>query len=139
MLIVEQIKKELVSARKSKDQAAVNILSLVLGEIQMAALKADSVEVDAIIKKVIKSNNITLESAGDRSEVITNLKKENEILQKFLPQKMTIGQIEDEIKISGLELDSNVGKSMGKTIKMLKEKGLEFDSKDVNQAIKNLL
>lgn len=137
-MLEETIKSELRKARKNRDETAVNILSLVLGEIQTALTRNDLTEDDklSIIKKVVKSNNTSLKSAGQEyAEVAVTLKKENEILEAFLPQKLSVDQIADHIMTEFTELDSNFGKSMGMVIKMLKEKGLEFDATNVKAAI----
>ena len=137
-MIEETIKNELRKARKNRNEVAINILSLVLGEIQTALTRKDLEEDDklAIIKKIIKSNNTSLKSAGQEyAEMAVTLKKENEILEAFLPQKLSVDQIVGIIKADFVESEPNFGKFMGMVIKNLKEKGLEFDATSVKAAI----
>lgn len=139
--MIDKIKTELLTARKNRDKLAVNVLGLVLGEIQTASVAKDLTEQDelSIIKKIIKSNNTTIKALKESGTDFQELEQENEILNQFLPQQLTCEQIEKIIAEHGITLDSNVGKSMGMAIKVLKKEGHEFDANDVREAIQKLL
>ncbi len=90
MTLQEQIKKDLTSAMKAKDEAKKNAIRVIMGEFARASTKilSDS-DVISILKKLIKSEKETLDQKGDTtdSEFI-------KIIENYLPQMAS----EEEIK-----------------------------------------
>jgi len=138
MTLLKILKEELEKARKDRNKIAVNILGVVLGEIQNISVGKELTEDDElnIIKKTIKSNNITIKAALEEGRTADEvLDQENSILGKFLPQEMTVEQIKQFMVEENIELDANTGKSMGIVIKALKKAGHSFNSNNVKEAI----
>jgi len=136
-MIEETVKSELLKARKNRNSIATSILSVVLGEIQTAATKQELKDEDklTIIKKILKSNKTTLKSTEEKNAQFSILTKENEILEEFLPKKLSVENITNIIEEQKLGLGDNPGKAMGVVIRALKAAGHEFDAGDVKKAI----
>jgi uncharacterized protein len=90
MSLQEKIKAELKVSMKAKDTERTGAIRILIGEFQRQPVKELTDEhVLAIIKKLVKSENELLASAGkDGSEYLT-------ILEGYLPQQVN----EDEIRI----------------------------------------
>ena len=99
MGLVETIKEKLLAARKNRDELAKNVLSVVLGDIQIQqgrfAQKGAVTEEQAekIVEKLIKSNEETMHCFPNDTSIV-KLETENAILTALLPIKAT----EDEIR-----------------------------------------
>ncbi len=101
-MIIEQIKKEQLEARKAKNTIKTNLYTTLLGEIQTAVIgTSNSVDVkqtnnitdDVVIKvinKFIKNIKETLSLRPDDFTATTELT----LLETFLPQKLS----EEELK-----------------------------------------
>ena len=108
-----------------------NILKLVVSEMQRiesVKVKPTDEVIINIIKKLIISNEQTNAARFDEKLV-----QENEILSAFVPK--TISKEEILKVLAGIALDENLGKATGQACRILKEKGLIFNSKDVNELI----
>ncbi len=90
MRIQEQIKQDLKQAMKEKDDEKKNTLRIVMGEFGRAEAKELSDdEVVKIIKKMIKSEQESLEQSGKPAD-----SRYIEILESYLPQLAS----DDEIR-----------------------------------------
>lgn len=123
MSILEQIRADSVSARKSGDKLKSGLLVTLLSEAQSVGKNANRETTDeetiAVIKKFIKNCNQTAELARDNIMAEVNAYKEIEILDSYLPKQLT----EDEIKIiiSGLKAGEIMEPSMKNIMAYFKE------------------
>lgn len=141
-MLVDEIKQRIQAAMKAGNTLEKEVLRVVLGEIQTEEArgkKADDALATRILKKLVKSNRETLESATD-AEQKTALQGEIAILQELLPRSMSVDEIvaalapvADAIRAAG-----NDGQGTGIAMKHLKASGAEVDGKDVAQAVKAL-
>ena len=110
-MIIKQIKKEQLEARKAKNTIKINLYTTLLGEVQTAVIgTSNSVDVkqtnnitdDVVIKvinKFIKNINETLSLRPDDFTATTELT----LLETFLPQKLSekeLKQIIANLKIA---------------------------------------
>lgn len=95
--------------RNADNVIGFNILTLLVGELETAAKRDGSAVTDdkviAAAKKLIKSNSESIR-LGARAD---KLEKENDVLQKFLPQELTADQIHGIIVASSA---TNIGEAM---------------------------
>jgi len=142
IVLVDQIKQRIQAAMKAGNTLEKEILRVALGEIQTEEARgaqADDALATRILKKLIKSNRETLESATDAEQKST-LESEIAILQQLLPRSLSVEEIAaalapvaDAIRAAG-----NDGQATGVAMKHLKASGAEVDGKDVAQAVKAL-
>ncbi len=150
MSLKKKIDEKLNEALKAKDKNTYPTLRLIVSAIKDAEIAArtkgqkeisDS-EITAILKKMIKQRNESCEvyKKAGREELLTNEKKEINVINVFLPKQMS----EEETKKICAEVIKSVGassmKDMGKVMGILKSKHADnLDFSKVSTIIKSLL
>lgn len=141
MALKDEIKQRMFAAMKAQKTVEKEILRVATGEITMAIARAEGgtiseEEVQAILKKLVKSNREAL-AAGPDAERKANLEEEISIIESLLPKRLSVpeivtllGSVAPQIKAA-----AGPGPAMGVAMKALKAAGAEVDSKDVAAAI----
>lgn len=143
MALVDQIKARMFAAMKAGNVVEKEILKVAMGEITTDAARAerkgDDAEAQAILKKLVKSNEETIEASQDETQKAT-LRAEVEVLNTFLPKSLglaeivaTLAPVADAIKAAG-----NDGQATGVAMKHLKSLAAEVNGKDVSAAVRQL-
>jgi uncharacterized protein YqeY len=142
-MLVDQIKARMFQAIKTGQHLEKEILRVAVGEITTEAARpgrqGSDEEAQAILRKLVKSNEETLASTTDEEKRATLL-KENEILAGFLPKSMTPEEIAAALApvVPQIKAAGNDGQAMGVAMKQLKSLGAVVSGKDVTLAIKEL-
>ena len=143
MALVDQIKARMFAAMKAGNVVEKEILKVAMGEITTEAArdgrKGDDAEAQAILKKLVKSNEETIEASQDETQKAT-LRAEVEVLNTFLPKSLGLAEIvaalapvADAVKAAG-----NDGQATGVAMKHLKSLAAEVNGKDVSAAVRQL-
>ena len=147
MSLVEVMRDKVKVAMKSGNVVEKSILKLILGDCdtllnsaQQGGKPLTDEQVSKIIRKIILSNNETLQDercknlSEDKKLIIL---KENEILESLLPKLLTQDQIRE--KISSIEADIKSAKSEGQAVgvamKLLKQSNEAVDGNDVKAVV----
>lgn len=122
-MLIEKIKKDLTEAMKNGNDVQKMALRMIMGEIPRLNLKAGQVANDeqilSIIKKLIKSEKMTLSYSGQDEALSEYIN----ILEGYLPQMMTQDEIIAWIKENiDMENFNPPVKAMGMIMKELKGK-----------------
>ncbi len=131
------------AAMKAGNVVEKEILKVAMGEITTEAArdgrKGDDAEAQAILKKLVKSNEETIEASQDETQKVT-LRAEVEVLNTFLPKSLGLAEIvaalapvADAVKAAG-----NDGQATGLAMKHLKSLAAEVNGKDVSAAVRQL-
>lgn len=141
MSLPAEIKKAMFAAMKAKNTVEKEILRVSLGEIDTAISRSpdetiSDAEVQAILKKLIKSNREAHDATPDEA-TRAKLIEENHILERFLPQTLSVEQIVSALSEVAEQIKAapNQGPAMGIAMKVLKATGAEVNAPDVTQAI----
>tara|TARA_R110000796_G_scaffold162503_2_gene279285 strand:- start:3539 stop:3931 length:393 start_codon:yes stop_codon:yes gene_type:complete len=129
MRLEEQIKKDMVSAMKERNEVARDILRVLRGELQRNFITED-VDVIKIVKKLIE--NIRENGDDDDGEI--------DVLDKYLPKQMTESQMRHVVKevINDDAIDSMSG--MGVIMTHFKNKHAgTYDGRVLSIIVKNEL
>lgn len=122
-MLIEQIKKDQITARKERNAVASTLLTTLLGEANMVAKNQQrdvptNDEVQAVIKKFLKGNTETqavLRKSGEASNGALGIAMaEQKILEGYMPKQLSeaeIGSILEDAIAQGTAL--NVGALMG--------------------------
>ena len=133
-----QVKKDM--SGDVKVQAMV--LTTLIGEVEGIAKKkaVDDTIIEQIITKFIKGNRETQMHTTDAT-IARGLFLENQILESFLPQQLTEGELSDAIgKIVEVYHDTPDMINMGMVMKELKAQyGGQYDGKMASQLVKDQL
>lgn len=143
MALVDQIKARMFKAMKAGNVTEKEILRVAMGEITTDAArpgrKGDDDEAQAILKKMVKSNEESLAASQDDAQK-AQLRAELAILNDFLPKTLGVSEIvaalapvQDAVKGAG-----NDGQATGVAMKHLKSLGALVNGKDVSEAVRTL-
>lgn len=145
-MLKEEIQKQLKEAMKSRNEARVRTLRMVISAIKNFEVEkmgdATDEEVVQIIQKEAKKRREAIEEyeKAGRDDLARSEREELEILMEYLPKQMS----EDEIRSAALEVIREVGasslKDLGKVMKVLmpRVKG-RADGKVVNRIVRDIL
>ncbi len=132
MSLKEKISADYMTAFKSKNVVAKNLLSVIKGEIQTQEKNTgvetlSDEEVTKILNKTVKSLKETIEKGGETSKV------ELEIIEGYLPKQLSREDIVTkvtELKVAGV---TNIGQIMKEFA------SLPVDRKIVSEVIKEVM
>ena len=142
-MLIDDIKKRIIVAVKTKNTQERDILKVVLGDLQIQETrKGDDLtdaEAQQIIRKVIKGNGEMITAVEDAA-VVERMNQEIAILESLLPQSLSVEEIvaaldpvADAVKAAG-----NDGQATGVAMKHLKSSGAEVQGKDVSAAVRQM-
>lgn len=143
MSLKEKLAEDLKQAMKNKDEIAKNTVQLTRAAIlqiekdQKVVLDDEGI-IDVIAKELKKRKDALPEfEKSGRQDLIININKEMEILIGYLPQQLTIQELEVIVKEAIEATGASSAKDMGKVmaIVMPKIKG-RADGKSVNEIAK---
>ncbi len=138
-MLIDEMKQRMFAAMKAKNVVEKEILRTAIGEITRTGEDASDEKVLAVLKKMTKSCQDTLELTADdaQQEVI---RQEIAILAAFGPKTLSVeeivaelGVVADQIRAAG-----NDGQATGVAMKHLKSTGANAGGKDVAVAVKQL-
>lgn len=143
MALVDQIKARMFQAMKAGNNVEKEILRVAMGEITTDAArpgrKGDDDEAQAILKKLVKSNEESLQASQDEAQKAT-LHAEIEVLNGFLPKSLGVDEIVAALApvAEAVKSAGNDGQATGVAMKHLKSLGAVVNGKDVSAAVRNL-
>lgn len=146
MSLKEKLLEDLKSAMRDKDEVKKNA-------VQMARAAMLQVEKDSkvildddgvieIISKEVKKRKDALPEyeKGGRQDLVNNLKAEIDVLMKYMPEQLSVSELEPIVKMAITEVGASSPRDIGKVMQYVlpKVKG-RADGKVINQMIKNIL
>lgn len=147
MSIKEQLMADFKEAMKAHDEVAKNTISLARAAVKQYEVdnreELDDAGVIAILTKQVKMRKDALadfEKAG-RTDLTEAYNAEIEVLNKYLPEQMSVDEIRDVVKETAAALGitggrENMGKLMGPVMGKLKGKA---DGNTVREAVQEFL
>ena len=138
--------EDLISAMKNKDKDTLTVLRSIKGAMQLEEInlhhEVNDEEFIGIISKQIKTRKESLVEfeKANRNDLIDQTKKEIEVLNKYLPEQLSEGEILNIINQAFNEVkpssQSDMGKIMGLVSPKLKGRA---DMSQVSKVIKEKL
>ncbi len=151
MSIQQQISNDLKQAMRNKETEMVSVLRMLISAIknkEIAVRKGEDVsltneQVIQILRSEIKKrkDSITAYKQGDRHDLADKEEKEIKIIEKYLPEQMSDGEIEKVVR-EIIEMHGNAsvqkdfGKIMGQVMARVKGKA---DGGRVSEVVKKVL
>lgn len=142
----DKIKKDLVTSMKEQDKFKLSVLRMLKSAIQSEEInKKDSLtddEVLNVIKKQLKVRNASLEEYKiyNRVDLVESLSKEIEILKSYLPEELSLDELNKIIDDKFTEINPSSIKDMGKIMKEVSNIiGTRADMSLVSKIIKDKL
>jgi len=152
MDFLDRISKELAEAMKSKEEGRellVSVLRMIKAAVKNAEIakrgtgkELTNDDVVAVLSSMVKQRKESVEqySNVNRKDLADKETREVEIIQKYLPQQLTLEELELLIRSSIEETGVTGIKEIGKLMKALmpKVKG-KADGKEVNERVRDIL
>jgi len=146
MSLNEKLAEDLKSAMKGRDGLRVGVLRLLRTRVKEAAVeKREELSDDEVLKVIVseakkRREAIELFEQGGRGDLATREKQEIEVLESYLPPKLT----EDEVKALAVEAISEVGamdpRDLGKVMQVLMPKvAARCEGSLVSKTVRELL
>ena len=119
----EKILNDLKTAMKNQDKEALSVIRMVKGSMQLEEInlkrELSDDEVVGVIAKEIKTRRDSIKEfiRGNRQDLVEATENEIKILEKYLPEQLTLEEveniIEDAIKSIEVKGMQDMGKIMG--------------------------
>ncbi|WP_250277345.1 GatB/YqeY domain-containing protein [[Clostridium] colinum] len=146
MSLKEQLFADLKEAMKQKDNILKDTIQMVRAGIlqiekdQKIELEDDGV-IEVIIKEIKKCNDVLpdFEKSG-RQDLIDELNQKLTILKSYLPEQLSVDEINQIVLCAIKETNSSSMKDMGKVMKLVSDKTKgRADNKTISEVVKKLL
>lgn len=145
-MLKETLLEDLKSAMKEKDTVTKNTIQMARAAILQVEkdkqITLEDSDILTILAKEVKKRKDSLVDyeKGGREDLVEQIKKEIQVLEKYLPKPLSREELEKEIKEIVQEQNATSMKDMGKVMKVAKEKiGTRADGKEINEIVKSLL
>lgn len=146
MELQQQIEQALKSAMREKNETKRDALRMLLTALKLKEkeLKRQpaEAEIQQTITSLIKQRRDSAEQyrAGGREELAAKEEAEIIVLQAFLPQQLSVGELEKLVEEAIAEAGAASPKEMGKVMKVLMPKTAgRADGKQVNEMVRKKL
>ena len=123
MALLEQLSKDMVEAMKNKDSFTLGVIRLAKGAIQLEGInkkkELTDEDVVSVISKQIKMRNdsITEFSKANRTDLVEQNKKEIEILSKYMPEQLSLDEVNKILDDAFAQINPTSSKDMGLIMK----------------------
>ncbi len=146
MSLLKKLDEDLKTAMKSSDNLKVSVLRMAKAAIKNKQIELShelsDEEVISVFSTLAKQRRESIElfEKGGRTDLAEKEKKELSIIQSYLPEQLSIAEIEDIISKAILDSGASGLKDMGKVMRLVMPalKGAA-DGKIVNEKVKELL
>lgn len=149
MTLHEKIEKDYVSAYKEKDQLKLSVLRLLKTAAKNRLVElcrthgtlTDDEFMDVLLKQAKqRQDSIAQYMDAKREDLAQREQAELEVLQTYLPKKMSEEELESAISEAISHTSAQSGKDMGKVMKYMMEKYKgTFDGKKLSETVKSRL
>ena len=144
--MLEKFNKDIINAMKAKDQTRLTVLRMVKGAMQLDSINNkkelnDELLIDNISKQIkLRNDSIAEFEKANRNDLVEKNKEEIEILKEYLPQQLTIEEIDKVLDEAFDKVHPTSAKDMGSIMREVtpKVKG-RADMKLVSDKIKERL
>ena len=142
MTLHERVDSDLKQAMRAKDATKLGVLRMLKSALKYAAIAKSGAEADLsdaeavqVIRKQAKQRQDSIESfeKGGRAELAQKEKEELAILNGYLPQGMSPGELEKVVRETIAEIGATSKAQMGAVMKALQAKvGRHADGKTLS-------
>ena len=147
MTLQERLGQEIKSAMLAKDADRLGALRMLKSTIGYTLIekKAETIsdpEFVSIVQKEVKKRRDSIEQfeSGGRAELAAKEKQEIQVLEGFLPQQLSSGELEKLVREAIAETGATSKKEMGPVIKAVQAKAAgRADGKAISQVVGKLL
>lgn len=146
MSLKEKLQKDLVEAMRARDTLKVDVIRLLRNSIRQKEIELKKELTDDEVVKILnnaarqRKESIKAYEAGGREDLVEREKRELEIIESYLPERLSqeelIKIVEDVIKEVGASSLRDIGKVMPKVMAMVKGRA---DGSEVQAIVRSKL
>jgi len=144
--MISKIEEDIIQALREKDKDRLIVLRSLKSAVKYQQIELgrelEEDEVISVLAGQVKSRQqaIELYLQGNRPELAEKETREIEIINFYLPQKMSEAEMEVEVDKAITELKASSMKDMGLVMKTMKEKlGNQVDGKIISEIVRKKL
>ena len=144
--MISKIEEDIIQALREKDKDRLTVLRSLKSAVQYQQIELgrelEEKEVISVLAGQVKSRQqaIELYLQGNRPELAEKETREIEIINFYLPQKISETKMETEVDKTITELNASSMKDMGLVMKTIKEKlGSQADGKILSDIVRKKL
>ena len=144
--MLDKFKQDIIIAMKEKDKDTLNTLRGVKGAMQLEVINNKKEENDDLLLEVInkqikmRNDSIAEFKKADRDDLVESYTKEIEILKKYMPEELSLEEIDKILNNAITKLNASSIKDLGMVMKevtpVLKNR---CNMKNVTDRLKDLL
>ncbi len=150
-MIKEKIKEEMIIAMKAKESERLTTIRSIIAKIKDKEIDMRSAEsqpelddtgVLVVMQQMIKqrSDSFTEFTKANRLDLAGKEQKEITVIKSFMPEQLSIQEVEVAIKNAISEIKAESIKDMGKVVQFMKEKYVgRIEPAEVSKKVKELL
>ena len=142
----DELLQDLKEAMKQKDTLKKDTITMLRAAILQVEKDSQKVlnddEICAIVAKEVKKRKESIKEYEDagREDIANNLKREIEVLSKYLPEQLTEEEITNMVKEAITQSGATSPRDMGKVMGILRPKTAgKADGKVVSDIVKDML
>ncbi|MEI7690760.1 MAG: GatB/YqeY domain-containing protein [bacterium] len=146
MELIEKIESDYKNALKSRNDFKVSVLRMLKSALKNLEIeKGDSIndqEATTILEKQAKQRRDSIDQyqAGGRNDLAETEKNELMVIEQYLPEKMTKGEIEEKVEGAIKKLGATSMQEMGQVIKeVMSTTANQADGKTVSEIVRSKL
>ena len=144
MSLKDRLRADLLEARKTKNQGARNVLTVILGDIQTAEANHGAIsdeQIEAKLRKLAENNQEVI-GANPAAPNVETLRDEIKVVNSYLPKSMSADEIQQFIAAQPGLVEAvkatKEGQAIGLVMKALKGADLKALGGDVKEAVVGL-
>lgn len=141
-----RLTEDMKTAMRAKDQLSLGTIRLINAAIKQFEVdertEADDAKITAILTKMVKQrkDSAKIYTEAGRQDLADKENAEIEVLQRYLPQMLSSGEIRTEIEAAVTETGASGMADMGKVMGLLKTRlAGKADMGEVNKILKTVL
>ena len=146
MSLVERVNEDVKLAMKSQDKERLNVVRMLKSAIQLSKIElkhelSDEEVIDVVAKQIkMRKDSIMEFSKASRDDLIRQYQKEVEVLMSYMPEQLSIDEVNQIIDDVFKKIQPTSPKQMGLIMKEVTPcvKG-KFDMGEVSKIIKEKL
>ncbi|MEJ2539679.1 MAG: GatB/YqeY domain-containing protein [Gemmatimonadota bacterium] len=137
-----RLQEDLIRARKARDKDRTLVLSTTLSELRNREIElgAELTDEDVVtaISRAIKQRRDSAEQmrGGGREDLARKEEAEAEVLQAYLPERLTADEVRDLIREIVADGASDMGAVMGRLMPRIRNR---FDGKEANALVREVM
>ena len=144
-MLLDKINDDLKDAMRGKDALSLSVIRMLKGAIQLETIKKGTLSDDDIVSIVSKQIKMRKDSINEfakanRDDLVKQNEEEIEVLNKYLPEQLTLEEVNAIINDAFNKVNPSSSKDMGLIMREVtpKVKG-RFDMQQVSSIIKEKL